>query len=320
MGRTSQSIKFGLLRSLEQAGSPTTQTQKQYKAQISKFADFCKEMGVTQLKHASGREKELVQGYADRLQELGYSPASIHTYLASPCKALAVPMGEIKKPLRSADMIRRSRHIAGENERGAREERLEKFERIVSFAEAVGIRRAEYAALKGNCLVRDESGSLCVLVEQGKGGKMQLQRILPDYEKTVLQTLRGIKSDEYVFSKQELANDIDLHKKRSENAQRAYHYYRANYRTSEQRDQLRSELLARWDAYHRPDERQRAKFIRAMREGDYITRGTVRDVAEANGHGGRFDRLCVMAVSVFHLSHWRAEVTITNYLINDYHN
>lgn len=320
MGRTSQSIKFGLLRSLEQAGSPTTQTQKQYKAQISKFADFCKEMGVTQLKHASGREKELVQGYADRLQELGYSPASIHTYLASPCKALAVPMGEIKKPLRSADMIRRSRHIAGENERGAREERLEKFERIVSFAEAVGIRRAEYAALKGDCLVKDESNHLCVLVQQGKGGKVQLQRVLPKHENTVLETFRGIKSDEYVFSKRELKNDIDLHGKRAQSAQDAYRHYLETYKTSEQREQLRSELLARWDAYHRPNERQREKFVRSMRDGSYITRGAVRDIAEANGHGGRFDRLCVMAVSVFHLSHWRAEVTITNYLINDYHN
>lgn len=316
MSRTSQSIKFGLLRGLEQEGSPTTQTQRQYKAQITKFADFCKSEGVTQMKHVNGREKSLIQGYSDSLQAAGYSPATVHTYLASPCKALGVPMDSIDKPKRTADVIRRSRHIAGENERGFREEKSPRFERLVSFAEAVGIRRAEYGALRGRDLVRDESGALCVHVRSGKGGKVQLQRILPEHERVVVETFRGVEPGEYLFSKRELSNDIDLHSMRARNAQRAYQYYWENYRTPQQRDQLRSELLARWDCYHRPDERQRAKFVRSMREGEYITRGSVREISEANGHGGRFDRLCVMAVSVFHLSHWRAEVTIVNYLIN----
>lgn len=313
MSRTSQSLRYGLIQAME---TPTTQTQKQYRNQIQKFVDYCRTEGITQMRHIKGREKVMVQRYADSLQEAGYSPATIHTYIASPCKALAVPMGEISKPVRSADAISRSRHIAGENERGTREEKLEKFERLVRFAEAVGIRRAEYGSLRGGDLTRDESGALCVYVRSGKGGKTQLQRILPEHEATVLDIFRGIKEDQYVFSKREMENDIDLHGKRAKCAQNAYQYYCKNYRTPQQREQLRGELLARWDAYHRPDERQRAKFVRSMRAGDYITRGTVREISEANGHGCSYDRLAVMAVSVFHLSHWRAEVTITNYLIN----
>lgn len=313
MGRTSPSLRYGLMDNID---VPTTQTSAQYKKQLDKFVDYCKSLGITQMKHINGQEQSTIQGYSDMLQAAGYSPATIHTYLASPCKSLGVPMNEIDKPERTAAVIRRSRHIAGENERGAREEKLEKFERLVRFAEAVGIRRAEYGALRGGDLTRDESGALCVHVRSGKGGRPQLQRILPENEKTVLTAFRGVQTGEYLFSKKELNNDIDLHSKRAQSAQRAYQHYRDNYRTPQQRDQLRSELLARWDAYHRPDERQRAKFVRSMREGDYITRGTVREVSEANGHGYSYDRLSVMAVSVFHLAHWRPEVTIVNYLIN----
>ena len=39
--------------------------------------------------------------------------------------------------------------------------------------------------------------------------------------------------------------------------------------------------------------------------------------AEKNGLPVVYDRLAVMAVSVFHLSHWRCDVTVDNYLLAD---
>lgn len=50
--------------------------------------------------------------------------------------------------------------------------------RLYDFAERVGIRRAEYAALHGSDFGEDEVGPY-VLVRRGKGGKRQKQRLLP---------------------------------------------------------------------------------------------------------------------------------------------
>ena len=53
-----------------------------------------------------------------------------------------------------------------------------RFERLVAFQEIAGLRRAELKDLKGeNLQVKD--GKMYIVVEQGKGGKEQWQRILP---------------------------------------------------------------------------------------------------------------------------------------------
>lgn len=46
----------------------------------------------------------------------------------------------------------------------------------------------------------------------------------------------------------------------------------------------------------------------------YFCRSGVRSSMEANGRAIRYDRLALMAVSVFHLAHWRADVTVKNYM------
>ena len=51
--------------------------------------------------------------------------------------------------------------------------------------------------------------------------------------------------------------------------------------------------------------------------GEYRARGKNRIKAEKNGLPVVYDRLAVMAVSVFHLSHWRCDVTVDNYLLAD---
>ena len=51
--------------------------------------------------------------------------------------------------------------------------------------------------------------------------------------------------------------------------------------------------------------------------GEYKVRGKNRINAEKNGLPAVYDRLAVIAVSVFHLSHWRCDVTVDNYLLAD---
>lgn len=62
----------------------------------------------------------------------------------------------------------------------------------------VGLRRAELKRLTDADLVTDESGELCVRVKRGKGGKMQLQRILPQ-DKSLLRIFLMISSQAKEF-------------------------------------------------------------------------------------------------------------------------
>lgn len=310
-------IKYGLKNS-DLIVNLNEKTKKQYCSAIDKFAQFAKnELKMSKMYQLDGKEKETIQTWADKLQADKKSPATIHTYLAAVCKACGVDMGEIKKPERTCASITRSRHYAGENERGMRDLKNPKFERLVRLAEVTGIRRDEYMQLKGSDLQRDESGALCVHVPKGKGGKEQYQRILPQHEEVVKSIFKGVKSSDFVFSKDELSNDIDLHRLRAKNAQEAYKYYVERMKNdSSYRDQLRWELCERFNAFHTTSVKDYIKFTNSFKDGLYVTRGTVREVAECNGKPVAYDRTALMAVSVFHLSHWRADVTVVNYLVN----
>jgi len=180
--------------------------------------------------------------------------------------------------------------------------------RLHDFAAVVGIRRAEYTRLRGDDLVYDESGYLCVQVKRGKGGKFQLQRILPGDEMFVRAHFDG--SASLVFKKAELDNQIDLHHLRAVQAQRAYRYYEMRLRNEpEYRRQLEVEIRAWWRKYNKCRWKQR-EF-----EGAYKLRGANSQLARRLGRPTEYDRLAVMATSVFHLSHRRCDVTVSNYLL-----
>ena len=124
-----------------------------------------------------------IQDYADWLVQQGKSPSTIHTYLAGVCRVYEVSLADIKKPKRIVSENSRSRGEKAVD--GRRDAGREASPRLYDFAAVVGIRRAEYARLRGNDLVYDESGYPCVKVKKGKGGKYQEQRILPGDEMLV---------------------------------------------------------------------------------------------------------------------------------------
>ena len=248
------------------------------------------------------------------------SPATVHTYLAYACTALGVSMAEIKKDKRTADTITRSRRTQeGQNRRGDREARSPKYRRLVAFQQAVGLRRGELARLTTEDLVMDESGYLCVRVRRGKGGKKQLQRILPAQEGTVVATMTTGTSGA-IFSKAEMDNDIDLHGMRAAHGYECYLYYAQRLeREPEYAAQLRRELLARYDAFN-PNgaKKHRDKFIRDISNPHpyYLRRhGSNYATAVRAGRPVVYNRLALMAVSVLHLSHWRLDVSVTNYIL-----
>jgi hypothetical protein len=164
--------------------------------------------------------------------------------------------------------------------------------------------------------VIDESGYLCVYVAKGKGGKRQLQRLLPEDEETVLETFQAADPGQKLFSKEEMQNKIDLHGLRREHAQRAYEYYADRLKNEpEYKYELRKELAARYREFHRPGDSNKRFLHDIMNEEPYKLRGENRKKAIELGKKTEYNRLALMAVSVLHLSHWRLDVTVTNYLI-----
>jgi hypothetical protein len=310
-------------------------TRKSLTKDVKDFAAFCKGQGLHRLAAIEDAGcQSVIQAYADRMVEEGhYSKNSMHRKLAAPCKALAVNMGDIDKPRRTQSTITRGRREPSDQaKRGDKEQSMDRYSRLVTFQKAVGIRRAELAHLRGRDLVKDESGWLCVRVENGKGGKEQLQRILPADFHVVRETFADIAPDQRVFSKAEMQNHINLHGLRAGQGKRAYDYYTGRLAEDPSYGrELIGELIARYRAAHPRGEaagsvrRWLASVFGLERPGEsymqqisgavYLLRGENRQRAIASGRPTEYSRLALLAVSVFHLSHWRLDVTVTNYLL-----
>lgn len=311
--RKRTSLQYELMQRLNLDSVKNNNTRSAQIKDVKAFAGFCKEHGLSPLT----QPQESLQAYSDALVEGGrYSAGTIHRKLSGPCKALSVTMDQISKPKRTADKITRGRRPDGTKKRGDMEAERPRFARLVSFQRAVGIRRAELARLRGRDLVTDESGYLCVSVRKGKGGKDQLQRIAPGQEDLVRSVFASVGPAERVFSASEMANKINLHGLRAEAARQAYrHYQRELAADPSVRGRYMAELRRRYIAANPHGSGGVDRWLREIDSRAYLLRGANRRKAAATGQPVEYDRLALMMVSVFHLSHWRLDVTVTNYMI-----
>lgn len=198
-----------------------TQTVKEYRNDAIHFGEWCKKnRGIRHLDELCAQKVTLLQDYADDLAAQGKSAATIHKYMSGACRVFGVELGSITKPQRSVADVTRSRGRKPVDERA--DAQREASPRLYDFAERVGIRRAEYAALHGSDFGEDEVGPY-VLVRRGKGGKRQKQRLLPSDADFVRAYFDG--SEELVFSEAEMRNKIDLHHLRAMQGQRVLQYY-----------------------------------------------------------------------------------------------
>ena len=280
----------------------TKKSERQYKDHAIKFGLWCKEN--YKCRHFDDC-KPHIQDYADFLIEKGYSASTIHTYLAAVCRVWNVAMDTIQKPVRHVAQNTRSRGTKASDSR--KDAQREASPRLYDFASRVGLRRLEYHRLCGGSLVEDESGHLCVCV-RGKGGKVQNQRILPSDLEFVRDYFTGKYPDEYIFDKTELNNKIDLHHLRACQAKRAYLYYLNAIRDPTFKAQLIRELEVRFASNGR-------ELNHDQIDGIYYLRGLNRKFAQEHNLPTAYNRLALMAVSVFHLSHWRLDVTVCNYIL-----
>lgn len=308
-------IKEVELARLEKANIPMlTQTEKQYRNHAIKFANWCKEQyGCRMLEKCSAH----VQDYADFLVAQGKSPSTIHTYLAGICRICGVPLADIQKPLRVVAENTRSRGMKAVDSRT--DSSREASPRLYDFACIAGIRRAEYLHLTPEDLAEDDFGNPCILVRKGKGGKRQLQRILPEELPAIKAVFGNPATPEHLFSKSEMSNKIDLHHLRALRAQQMYRYYLDKIEnTPGYREQLITEIRHTWE---HDDEARKENGYKAKRWSDmkvteqYILHGNNRKLAKKHGLPVAYDRLALLAVSIFHLSHWRHDVTVANYLL-----
>lgn len=327
MSRDRHSLQYELMQALSLQDVRNNSTRKSLIKDVKDFAGYCKESGIRRFSDIT-EPVAVVQAYCDRLVADGhYSAGSIHRKLAAPCRALSVNMGDIDKPKRTQSTITRGRRVDGEVKRGDREQLQPQYSRLVQLQSVVGIRRNELAHLRGRDLQRDECGYLCVHVQSGKGGKEQLQRILPADEGIVRQIFRTIQPDQRVFTPQEMRNHINLHGLRAGQGQRAYSYYAARLQSDpDYAGQLVKELAARYRAASPHGEHPGAagrwfsKMFGSCKLADiagsqYLLRGENKQRALTMGRPTTYNRLALLAVSVYHLSHWRLDVTVTNYLL-----
>lgn len=291
-------------------------TQKAYLKQAERFYCYIKETGYT-ANAVRTNPQPVLQEYANYLVAKGLAADTIHTYLSFSCAFFNIPMNEIKKPKRMAAAITRSRDNDG-NAQDAWEENNPKYARLVAFQKRVGIRRAELSKLTGENFKQYENGNWCVEVKKGKGGKYQLQRILPDNVDFVGKYFDG--STHKVFSAEEMNNKIDLHAMRRAQARKLYDVYLKRCDTPASRQQLQQGLIDRYVKYNKRYLKNGCKPVELVAfedemHGVYKLRGSCAMLAKENGRPLKYDKTALMAVSVFHLSHWRCDVTVRNYML-----
>lgn len=286
-------------------------TRKTYTRQAKQYIKFCREHFNVRTFEAC---KEHIQAYSNYLQSENYTASTIHTYLASVCAVFDVNLSTIKKPIRhTADYIRgrNTKHIDSKNDFNN-----PCWSYIVKFQRRVGIRRDELKRLQGKDFDTDENGYNCVVVRKGKGGKKQYQRILPHDIEFIKQYFDAVNENEHVFDRKYFENDLNLHSLR---AAAAREYYFAQLQKIKENpkyaEQLEKEIRNRWTKMNLTKNSKPKRFKEVELQGTYTLRGKNRELALQKGLPVHYNKVALLATSIFKLSHWRNDVTIASYML-----
>lgn len=317
-----QSTLHGLFqkgRGMKKKSDPSHQyihskiTLQTYLAEVDRYARWLKDQGI-KMRCSEQEAAEQVPRYLRGLAQAGRSPSTIHTAAAALCKALpgtGLVMADLPHPRRT-HAPRKGRAAAPSlRRRSDADAQNPKYRRLVDFARAVGLRRDEYRNLRGRDLAHID-GHAYVIVERGKGGKTQYQRI-DDVDAPLVESyFAGLGPDDPVFLPTEMKNKINLHRLRREHAQEMYRRYLARLEADPAyQGQLLREIK---EAFRRAGQDWRRNPDMRRLTTPYVCRGHVRESLDKAGRAVAYDRLALMAVSVFHLAHWRADVTVKNYM------
>ena len=286
-------------------------TRQIYTFAYRKYIDYCRQYHNSKSKEECA---EHIDDYIKYLKEKGVTASTLHTYLASICVYHGVSMRAYDKPRRYTSEYRRGRIDNGKQRRNDNTLDNPKYKRLVEFQKCVGLRRNEIRKLKGSDFVFDESGNPCILVRKGKGGKRQLQRLLPCDVEFIKSYFDG--SENPVFTTEEMTNKLPLHYLRAKFAQRCYTYFLELAENTETRAKLEEEVRDRWNKYNINQKTGKPKHLpKRLIEGYYFLRGKPRQFAIENGMPIKYNRLAILSTSLFALSHYRNDVTLASYLL-----
>lgn len=301
----------------------SNKTRRNYLKACASFDTWRKEAGLSN-RVVRSDPRHAIEQWRDALRERGYADSTIHTYVAGAACGLQIdmtgitPHGTSETKTKSLGLARSSK-AALERESNAD---------IVRFQRMVGGRRAALLKLTGNDLVTDESSCVSVRFIKDKGGKTQLQRIRPEHIDEVRAYFERVGPNERLFPY--IDKDLDLHGLRAARAREEYQRYAKICETPEGQAEMRRQLWARYKdptigcaAYLKAEEkgdkrkmrRMEYLFEQEMKPGKYYLRGANRRVAVTRGLPTAYDRLPLLLVSVFALSHWRSETTVKHYML-----
>lgn len=288
-------------------------TRSAFVKNYRKFIEFCRSEYDCKTTEEC---KNHIDNYVQYLINKGLTANTIHTYLSPVALFFNIPLSDIEKPRRCSAHNVRSRSTNGKLQRSDNDPDNPKYAHLVEFQKRVGIRRRELRDLHGSDFGEDENGNFYVYVRKGKGGKSQLQLVLPEDVEFVKSYFNG--TENKIFESQEFQNKLDLHKLRAEQAKRAYQYYFYKVNNEEgYREELEKIICKHWNERNIDKRTKKPKPINKKDlSGTYKLRGENKKLALKNGLPVEYDRLCVLATSVFHLSHWRLGVCVNNYLLN----
>ena len=311
------------MRIKEHCKNLSNHTKSNYMHAIKSFDSWRKEVGLSN-KYVRENPRESVVQWAAHMEQSGIAKSTIHTMVAGCCCGLGIPSNGIVRHGTATDKTK----SLGRSERAQAARQKEANREVVRFQMMVGGRRAALGRLTGKDFGYDGVGNPCVIFRKDKGGKDQYQVIAESDVAAVKAYFDAVESDELLFPK--LDKDLDLHGIRAEHARNMYRYYENIASAPQGREQLRQQLWARFTdseigckawllAKSKGDNARMRKleyrFRRQMEDGTYYLRGANRQAALERGRPVAYDRLAVLATSVFSLSHWRLDICAKSYLI-----
>lgn len=312
------------MRVKEHCRNLSNHTKSNYMHACRSFDAWRKEAGLSN-KHVRDHPRESVVQWAAYLEQIGMRKSTIHTMVAGICCGLNIPSDKICS---HGNALEKSKSL-GRSARAQAAREKECNRDIVRFQEMVGGRRGALGRLTGRDFGYDRAGNACVIFHRDKGGKDHYQVISEVDVAAVRAYFDRVGPDELLFSK--IDHDLDLHGLRAERSRRMYHYYHSGLCSTPQgREQLRQQLWARYTdpeigckawllAKAQGDKSKMRKlehrFRKQMADGTYYLRGANRQAAIERGRPIKYDRLALLATSVFSLSHWRLDVASKFYII-----
>ena len=312
------------MRVNEHCRDKSNHTRANYMHACKSFDAWRKSAGLSN-KYVRENSRESVMQWVAYLNQSGMAQSTQHTMCAGCCIGLGVSSAKI---CRHGNAMQKTKSL-GNSQRAQVAREKESNQDIVRFQMMVGGRRAALGRLTGKDFGLDSSGNACVIFRRDKGGKDHYQVLAEGDVAAVKAYFDCCEPNERLFP--QIDHDLDLHGLRAEHSRRMYQYYRSGLCSTPQgREQLRQQLWARytdpeigckaWLTAKAKEDKARMRkleyrFRQQMADGTYYLRGANRQAAIERGRPVSYDRLAVLACSVFSLSHWRLDIAVKSYLI-----